>query len=232
MNIHQIEPTRHPIAAQMIREAQERRRRLMGKPVVKNVLVPVCVVKEDPKPQYNSTRNFDAHVHAYRQWRAELPTKLRSHLIRFCAANHYPLSWITIKRRRKDIVAARQAMMHELRTVYQTSYPQIAIIMGGIDHSTVVHGVRQHIKRVHGELLPRTKPLPPAPEKMSQVIGVNWRPKTGKWDVSVCHQNKRYYFGCWPDLEEAEAEALKHHKAMNSQAWVTTRGLRNATNSR
>ena len=52
------------------------------------------------------------------------------------------------RRRHHKIVRARQHAMWELRTHTILSFPEIGRAMGGLDHTTVMHGARQHQSRI------------------------------------------------------------------------------------
>lgn len=50
--------------------------------------------------------------------------------------------------RRVRVVHARQEAMYVLRIVHKLSFPTIARMMGGKDHTTILHGVRCHEDRM------------------------------------------------------------------------------------
>lgn len=56
------------------------------------------------------------------------------------------------QRREKHLVRARQHAMWEMKRHTSLSYPQIAHILGRRDHTTVLHGIRRHTKRLAGEI--------------------------------------------------------------------------------
>jgi chromosomal replication initiator protein len=53
-------------------------------------------------------------------------------------------------KRTRDIVRPRQEAMHEMYQTGRWSYPRIARFFGGMDHTTVIHGVRRHAERLAG----------------------------------------------------------------------------------
>jgi chromosomal replication initiation ATPase DnaA len=55
-------------------------------------------------------------------------------------------------RRSAHLVRARQHAMWEMREHTKLSYPAIGAMLGGRDHTTVLHGVRQHRRRLLGEI--------------------------------------------------------------------------------
>jgi chromosomal replication initiation ATPase DnaA len=52
------------------------------------------------------------------------------------------------QRRHQNIVHARQHAMWEIRQRTKLSLPQIGKILGDRDHSTILHGIRAHAKRM------------------------------------------------------------------------------------
>lgn len=78
-------------------------------------------------------------------------------VIEYCAAKHgVTFEQICNKKLRPDRVArARHEAMWIMRKVLRRravnrrsySYPAIGQIFGGMDHSTVIHGVRRHAER-------------------------------------------------------------------------------------
>lgn len=50
--------------------------------------------------------------------------------------------------RKHAIAHVRQEAMSECREAGNWSYPQIGAFFGGRDHTTIIHGVRQHAKRL------------------------------------------------------------------------------------
>lgn len=57
-----------------------------------------------------------------------------------CEHFHISVSDIKGKKRNADIVLPRQIAMYLCREMTQTQYKEIGTIMGGRDHSTVIHG--------------------------------------------------------------------------------------------
>jgi chromosomal replication initiator protein len=55
---------------------------------------------------------------------------------------------ITGPSRRKAISRARQAFMYEAYQQPHLSTPMIGAFLGGRDHTTIVHGVKQHRERL------------------------------------------------------------------------------------
>jgi hypothetical protein len=65
-----------------------------------------------------------------------------------CAKHGLTLPVILGARRSKQIVLARHEAFYRLSTETTMSLPQIGYRMGGKDHSTVIHGIRQHEARM------------------------------------------------------------------------------------
>jgi chromosomal replication initiation ATPase DnaA len=59
---------------------------------------------------------------------------------------------MTSNRRQKNLVRARHHAMWEMRRHTKLSLPQIARILGKLDHTTVLWGISQHEKRLLGEI--------------------------------------------------------------------------------
>jgi hypothetical protein len=55
------------------------------------------------------------------------------------------------KRRHAHITKARQHAMWEIRENTSLSLPLIGKILGGLDHTTIIYGIRQHARRLRGE---------------------------------------------------------------------------------
>jgi chromosomal replication initiation ATPase DnaA len=51
-------------------------------------------------------------------------------------------------RRAAHLVAARQHAMYEIKKNTKMSLPAIGKILGGRDHTTIIHGIKQHEKRL------------------------------------------------------------------------------------
>jgi chromosomal replication initiator protein len=56
-------------------------------------------------------------------------------------------------RRHKHLCHARQHAMWEIRRRTKLSLPQIGQLLGGRDHTTVLHGLKQHERRLRGEIV-------------------------------------------------------------------------------
>jgi len=78
-----------------------------------------------------------------------------SDIVRSTAAAHrVRVTDILCSSRNRRIVYPRHEAMYRAAVETHASYPQIGRDLGGRDHSTVIHGIRQHAKR-NGLPLPR-----------------------------------------------------------------------------
>lgn len=65
----------------------------------------------------------------------------------------YTLKELVSSRRNHHLARARQHAMWEIRRNTTLSLPHIGKILGGRDHTTIIHGLRQHEKRMaNGEI--------------------------------------------------------------------------------
>jgi len=62
-----------------------------------------------------------------------------------------PVQDITGKKRNADIVIARQIVMYLCRSITDSPYSNIGILLGGRDHSTVIYGVRKIDADIKGD---------------------------------------------------------------------------------
>lgn len=67
-------------------------------------------------------------------------------LAEVCQQRGVDMDMLTGRRRTRPISLARHEAMYRLRRL-GLSYPRIGQILGGRDHSTVIHGIRQHCLR-------------------------------------------------------------------------------------
>lgn len=65
-----------------------------------------------------------------------------------CAKHNLSFEQMCSDQRRKDIVAARFETFYRLSTETSMSLPQIGRRIGGKDHTTVLHGIRQYKARM------------------------------------------------------------------------------------
>lgn len=65
-----------------------------------------------------------------------------------CYRRRVSLAALRGPRRFRPLVRARQEFMFLARAAERWSYPQIGRWLGGRDHTTIIHGMRAHAKRV------------------------------------------------------------------------------------
>ena len=72
------------------------------------------------------------------------------HRLACAVAKAHGLSYrqLIAKRRNRNLVYARQHAMWEIRNATTLSLPQIGLILGGMDHTTVLWGIRRHQARI------------------------------------------------------------------------------------
>lgn len=77
---------------------------------------------------------------------------LREVILEVCDRRGLTMAELMSPRRNAVLVWARQEAMWECRRQTSASFPQIARALGRQDHTTAIHGVRQHQERMeqHG----------------------------------------------------------------------------------
>ena len=76
-----------------------------------------------------------------------LPVLPDQFIDRFCETKGVARKVLLSKTRVKLIVRLRFELMHDLRRRYKhLSYVRIGQLMGGMDHASVIHGVRRHLE--------------------------------------------------------------------------------------
>jgi len=64
--------------------------------------------------------------------------------MRICKATGYALADVKSDRRKQDVVLIRQAIMYWIARLSGKSLPEIGGYLGGRDHTTVLHGIRNY----------------------------------------------------------------------------------------
>lgn len=73
-------------------------------------------------------------------------------ILKECADKHgISYDEIVSNRRQRNLVIARQEAMWRCKAETTATYPQIAMAIGHRDHTTILHGVRQHEKRMSAQ---------------------------------------------------------------------------------
>ena len=212
MNFQPMPAPVYSSAAQMIQEARERRRRLMGSQTRQAALTPapkpVEHVPADPIP--HRARRYDAHVQHWRMWKARNGSPMRTFLLDYCAQKGWPIDWIVSKSRTYAVAHARQEMAYMLKKQFDASFPAIGRILGGIDHTTVMHGIKRHQDRMNNPLpLTKLKLAPVGTLPKSGHPGVTWANHGECWEVRFKIDGKTTHFGRYKDLDEAIRVARK-----------------------
>lgn len=79
---------------------------------------------------------------------ARLPKRRSDTIIKECCEKYeISIQELRSKRRKKKLVHARQEVMYWLYAETSLTLPMIGKRLGGRDHTTVLHGLRQHAKR-------------------------------------------------------------------------------------
>lgn len=131
-------------------EGAARHRRLMSPPA-KRPVAPVALPKPVEKPKSQRPyRAHDAHVHDWHKWRASAGSPMRTYIMARCEEIGIPYDVIVSQRKTADIAHPRQMLMWEIKTQVKPSisYPELGRLFGGRDHTTALHAVRKHAKRI------------------------------------------------------------------------------------
>lgn len=139
LDVQPFDPANHAATA------AERRKRLMGRPPAKNPSLPA------PKPaqRIEYVHFFDSHVICWREHLARENGTPVDYVKARC--RELGLAYLDIigTSRFREHTRARQMFMWELhQRTPRLSLTQIGKALGGRDHTTVLHGVRQHAKRI------------------------------------------------------------------------------------
>ncbi len=93
---------------------------------------------------------FDAHVQAWRAWRGIHERNSSLYVRNRAAELGFSFDKIRSPDRHRKVVAARQLLMYEVKTLFDRSYSEIGRLFGGRDHTTVLHAVKK-IERLKAE---------------------------------------------------------------------------------
>jgi hypothetical protein len=73
--------------------------------------------------------------------------RIRAILKAVAERHDLPLDVMLARRNLRPLVYARQAAMHELVRVGEISLTAVGRVLGGFDHTTIMHGIRAHLRR-------------------------------------------------------------------------------------
>ena len=208
MNQH-IPVKEYQNAAEMIREAQQRRMRLMGAAPVKPRPVVAIVAKEEPKPEVIEL-DHDAHVWHWRMHLKSFGSPKRQYLKEMAEADGYSLAQVFSRSRKLKLCHDRQRYMWEIKSRWpETTYPELGRLFNK-DHTTAIHAIKAHEARMGGNLDKRVKSKNPEPSSLqSGYTGVNWSRRFNRWYVALWHAGRRHHVGSFRDLETAIAARNK-----------------------
>lgn len=128
-------------------------RRPVPTPVPKPV-APPKLVQRAPQPHLpywmGCDIEFDAHVQAWRAWRGIHERNSSLYVRNRAAELGFTFDKIRSQDRHRKVVAARQLLMYDVKTLFNRTYPEIGRLFGGRDHTTVLHAVKK-IERLKAE---------------------------------------------------------------------------------
>lgn len=81
-----------------------------------------------------------------------LRSKWKQIVTEVCAKHNIGRVEILSRTRRYAVVHARHEAMWRMRAETTLSLPEIAKRLGGLDHTTVLHGIRRHEAKMRGEV--------------------------------------------------------------------------------
>ena len=170
-----------------------------------------------PAPYVRPDEEADEHVKDYRRWLSTLGAPKRRFIEELAREDGFTISQIMSKTRVKKIVHARQRYMWEVKRRWpDISYPELGRLFGGKDHTTAIHAVKMHNKRIDAdEKISVFKRVPPA-QFQSGVVGVNWNEKAWKWYVTIWHKGKRHHVGHYTHMEEAIEAQKAYRETLNA----------------
>lgn len=128
-----------------IYEAARSLRYLHAAPVRRPVPELAVVPQIDPPLWQKHDIKFDAHVTTYEEWFSPNISPTRRYIACRAAELGFTYAEIVGHRKFKDLVAARQLLMWEVKRIVKPdiSYPALGRLFGGRDHATCVWVVRK-----------------------------------------------------------------------------------------
>lgn len=85
------------------------------------------------------------HIRLWHKWKSDQGNVGKAHILRRCEELGVTYEEIVGKVKKRDIAAARQLLMWEVKTLIKpdASYPEVGRLFGNRDHTTVLHAVRK-----------------------------------------------------------------------------------------
>ncbi len=203
-----------PTQARLMAEARARRERLFNPPNARREIKPAPQPAAKPVEQ-----QYDAHVIAWQLYRAKGVSPMRAFIETMAEAEGVNLGLVMSRSRNHALAHTRHRYFYELKSAFPAaSLHQIGNIFGGLDHTTVLHGITSHAARnglpaLYTGYVPQVKvekpPKPPRPpkvyiEQQSNIAGITWETAAQRWVVRPTINKKRVYGGSFTCLEAAK----------------------------
>lgn len=139
----------------LIQNYADIRKRLMGTPLpmirrTKRVALPVEVIKIPTPIQQEPDDLSDPLDITAKTFNLRWKTIVRE----VCEKHGVTLMEIRSHRRARKITTARQEAYYLINQSTLLSLPKIGRLMGGFDHTSVLHGIRKHQERIDAGLIP------------------------------------------------------------------------------
>ena len=128
------------------------RRRLWAGHVKEVQPEPVVEPEPEPEPEPVATRDLLMVATAGFPGGKSLRQEMREAVANIAKIHGITYYDIMSIRRTKKVVRARHEAMHYVKQHTPWSLPQIGQFFGGMDHTTILHGVRKHLKQMEGAL--------------------------------------------------------------------------------
>lgn len=156
---------------------------------------------------------FEDQTEAASLHNTEPPAKrpmMRERLLDMIDQNGFSRAAILSESKTRHIVLQRHYLMWQIRREFPSmSLARIGSVFGGRDHTTVLHGINAHQKRIDSG-----DPTPwltwcdryhdrRAVSRHSEVSGIFWHKMAQKWSCQVYYKGKRHYLGLFEDFEKA-----------------------------
>lgn len=119
---------------------------VIEKPVTQPVIESVRKILEVQDPRAEEERRM---IEECRALTSHLKGSRINAIIKEVADKHgLMFSYMFVRARNAKLILARQEAFYRLRTELKLSFPRIGRIFHGMDHTTILHGVRKHEERM------------------------------------------------------------------------------------